>query len=119
MDSWQALSRRVLNRTLVYQITTERKPLLETISKALLEGKPTIQLNRALGLPDSFRTCHMFTVAVAICTAPCKIAICKAPRMRDYLAWQYLEPRNEKTKYRLTGDYYILNSETILNVTVV
>ena len=33
LDPWQVLSRRVLNRTLVYQINRE-EPLLETIKKA-------------------------------------------------------------------------------------
>ena len=42
------LSRRVLNRTLVYQIHREDAPPGND-QKGLLEGKPTVQLNRTLG----------------------------------------------------------------------
>ena len=45
------LSRRVLNRTLVYQINREEVPPGNN-RKGLLEGKPTVQLNRTLGFPD-------------------------------------------------------------------
>ena len=45
------LSRRVLNRTLVYQINREEAPPGNN-QKGLLEGKPTVQLNRTLGFPD-------------------------------------------------------------------
>ena len=41
------LSRRVLNRTLVYQINREEAPPGNN-QKGLLEGKPTVQLNRTL-----------------------------------------------------------------------
>ena len=44
------LSRRVLNRTLVYQINREEAPPGNN-QKGLLEGKPTVQLNRTLGSP--------------------------------------------------------------------
>ena len=46
------LSRRVLNRTLVYQINREEVPPGND-QKGLLEGKPTVQLNRTLGFPDN------------------------------------------------------------------
>ena len=45
------LSRRVLNRTLVNQINREEVPPGNN-QKGLLEGKPTVQLNRTLGIPD-------------------------------------------------------------------
>ena len=45
------LSRRVLNRTPVYQINREEVPP-GNHQKGLLEGKPTVQLNRTLGFPD-------------------------------------------------------------------
>ena len=45
------LPRRVLNRTLVYQINREEVPPGNN-QKGLLEGKPTVQLNRTLGFPE-------------------------------------------------------------------
>ena len=48
------LSRRVLNRTLVYQINREEAPPGND-QKGLLEGKPTVQLNRTLGFPDFYK----------------------------------------------------------------
>ena len=45
------LVRRVLNRTLVYQINREEAPPGNN-PKGLLEGKPTVQLNRTLGFPE-------------------------------------------------------------------
>ena len=44
------LSRRLLNRTLVYQINREEAPP-GNINNLLLEGKPTVQLSRTLGFP--------------------------------------------------------------------
>ena len=52
LDPWQVLSRRVLNRTLVYQINSEEAPPGNNQQGLLLEGKPTVQLNRTLGFPD-------------------------------------------------------------------
>ena len=49
------LSRRVLNRTLVYQINREEAPPGNN-QKCLLEGKPTVQLNRTLGFPEKGTT---------------------------------------------------------------
>ena len=48
------LSRRVLNRTLVYSINREEAPP-GNYQKCLLEGKPTVQLNRTLGFPEECR----------------------------------------------------------------
>ena len=45
------LSRRVLNRTLVYHIKREEASPGNN-QKGLLEGKPTVQLNRTLGFPE-------------------------------------------------------------------
>ena len=47
------LSRRVLNRTLVYQINKEEVPPGNN-QKGLLEGTPTVQLNRTLGFPNVY-----------------------------------------------------------------
>ena len=46
------LSKRVLNRTLAYQINREEAPPGNN-QKDLLEGKPTVQLNRTLGFPEN------------------------------------------------------------------
>ena len=54
LDPWQVLSRRVLNRTLAYQINREEPPRRDN-QKGLLEGKPTVQLNHTLGFPEKSR----------------------------------------------------------------
>ena len=57
-------SRRLLNRTLVYQIKREEAPP-GNISKALLEGKPTVQLNRTLDFPETCLAHQNRTIAIA------------------------------------------------------
>ena len=59
------LSRRVLNRTLVYQINREEAPPGNN-QKGLLEGKPTVQLNRTLGFPEN-PLCRLLSLKVWVC----------------------------------------------------
>ena len=54
-----------LNRTLVYQINREEAPPGDN-QKDLLEGKPTVQLNRTLGFPDLSLLTNLVTHAIAI-----------------------------------------------------
>ena len=99
------LSRRVLNRTLVYQINREEAPPGND-QKGLLEGKPTVQLNRTLGFPE----CSSSTV----CESAREIeidresqstqqeAICRNSKFESEQAWRIIANNRQKTSDFIT-----------------